>query len=79
MNFVTFMRYAALPARPTVLILIAVLALGSVLVSNAGPLGIPLALLLLSWLFQYSYVLLEHVANGARAPPRAGNRNAQSG
>jgi hypothetical protein len=32
-------------------------------------LGLPLQLILLSWLFKYGYVLLEQVAHGAREPP----------
>lgn len=65
----TFLRYAALPARPNALILIIVLALAASLAVHAGLLGIPLAVLVLSWLLQYSYVLLENVAHGRREPP----------
>jgi hypothetical protein len=64
-----FVRYLLLPARPTVLFLIAALSLGFLLALHGGLLGIVLALLLLTWLFNYSYVLLEQIANGAREPP----------
>jgi hypothetical protein len=64
-----FLRYLLLPVRPTVLVLIAVLTVGFLLAPYGGLMGGVLALLLLLWLFNYGYVLLEHVANGAREPP----------
>ena len=69
MSISDFVRYLLLPARPTVLILIAALSLGLLLSEQVGLLGIALALMLSLWLFNYAYVLLEHVANGAREPP----------
>jgi hypothetical protein len=47
----SFVRYLLLPARPTVLFLIAALSLGFLLALHGGLLGIVLALLLLTWLF----------------------------
>ena len=64
-----FVRYVLLPARPTVLIFIAALSLGFLFAEQAGLPGILLALVLLTWLFNYAYVLLEQIANGAREPP----------
>jgi len=64
-----FLRYLLLPARPTVLVLIAALSLGFLVAPYGGLAGLALALLLLLWLFNYAYVLLEHIANGAREPP----------
>lgn len=64
-----FVRYLLLPARPTVLMFIAALSLGFLLAEQAGLPGILLALVLLAWLFNYAYVLLEQIANGAREPP----------
>ncbi len=64
-----FVRYLLLPARPTVLIFIAALSLGFLFAEQAGLPGILLALVLLTWLFNYAYVLLEQIANGAREPP----------
>jgi hypothetical protein len=65
----SFLHYLLLPARPPVLFLIAALTLGFLLALTVRQVGILLALLLLSWLFNYAYVLLEHIANGAREPP----------
>jgi hypothetical protein len=64
-----FLRYLLLPARPTVLVLIAGLSLGFLVAPYGGLTGMVLALLLLLWLFNYAYVLLEQIANGASEPP----------
>jgi len=64
-----FIHYLLLIARPTVVFLIGVLTLGFVLALHGGLMGILLALPLLIWLFNYAYVLLEQIANGAREPP----------
>jgi hypothetical protein len=69
MSMLNFVRYLLLPARPTVLIFIAALSLGFLFAEQAGLPGILLALVLLTWLFNYAYVLLEQIANGAREPP----------
>jgi hypothetical protein len=36
---------------------------------KAGYLGIPLALILVSWLFKYAYVLFDHVVRGVDESP----------
>lgn len=64
-----FLHYLLLIARPSVVSVIAALTLGFLLASYVGPVGLLLALLLLIWLFNYGYVLLEQIANGAREPP----------
>jgi hypothetical protein len=69
MSTLNFVRYLFMPARPTVVLLVAVLTLGFLLALHGGLPGIVLALLLLIWLFNYAYVLLEQIANGAREPP----------
>jgi hypothetical protein len=69
MSMRNFLHYLLLIVRPTVVFLIGALTLGFVLALSVGLAGIVLALLLLIWLFNYAYVLLEHIANGAREPP----------
>jgi hypothetical protein len=69
MSTLNFVRYLLMPARPTVVLLVAVLTLGFLLALHGGLLGIVLALLLLIWLFNYADVLLQQIANGAREPP----------
>jgi hypothetical protein len=39
------------------------------LASNAGLMGIPLALVLGSWFFKYAYILFDHVVRGVDEPP----------
>jgi hypothetical protein len=65
----SFARYLLLPARPTVVLLIAALNLGFLLALQGGLMGIVLGLLLLNWLFNYSYMLLKGIAHAAREPP----------
>jgi hypothetical protein len=69
MRALPYLRYLLMPAHATVLIFIAVLSIGFSLSLKAGFMGIPLAMLLLSALFSYGYVLLEKIAHGAREPP----------
>ncbi len=64
-----FLRYLVLPARPSGALLIGVLTAGFALSARAGFIGVPLGLMLLSWLFSYAFVLLEQVAHGASEPP----------
>jgi hypothetical protein len=68
-SFPRFIHYLLLPARPTVLLLIATLTLGLLLAQHGGLFGIVLQILLLGWLLSYGYVLLERIANGAAEPP----------
>jgi hypothetical protein len=65
----SFLRYLLLPAQPVGLLFIAVLTLGLALCSAVGLFGLPILVILLSWLSKYAYVLLEQVAHGAREPP----------
>jgi hypothetical protein len=67
--FFSLLRYLVLPARPAGLLLILVLAVCFAVCARAGLIGLPGLLLLLSWSFNYGYVLLEQVAHGAREPP----------
>jgi hypothetical protein len=58
-----------LPARPTPLVLIVCFALGLTLAARASLLGLPLALILLSWFFKYAYVVLDTTLRGFDEPP----------
>ncbi|HSD74303.1 MAG TPA: hypothetical protein VLB75_05995 [Steroidobacteraceae bacterium] len=58
-----------LPARPTPLVLIVCFALGLTLAARAGLIGLPLALILLSWYFKYGYVVLDTTLRGFDEPP----------
>jgi hypothetical protein len=62
-------RYFLLPLHTTTLLLLGTFTLGWVLVANAGFVGIPFGLILLSWFFKYCFVLLDSIVAGSEAPP----------
>ena len=62
-------RYFLLPFHSTTLVLLGTFTLGWVLVANAGFLGIPMGLILLSWFFKYCFVLLDSITAGSETPP----------
>jgi hypothetical protein len=57
------------PARGGAAGVVVVFGVLLTLAAKAGLAGIPLALLLLSWLFKYAYVLFDHVVRGIDEPP----------
>ncbi|MEZ5531006.1 MAG: hypothetical protein R3E69_01340 [Steroidobacteraceae bacterium] len=66
----TLLRHALRPARPTALLLIATLtALLSLADAAFLFLGLPLKIIVLSWLFKYAYVLLDLSSEGIDEPP----------
>jgi hypothetical protein len=70
MPALVFLRYLLLPATSlTMLVLVVVVSIGLSLAQFAGLFGLPIDLMLLSWLCNYSYISLEAIANGAREPP----------
>ena len=62
-------RYLLYPLRGAALVLVLTFTLGWMIVVRAGFMGIPLALLLASWLFKYCFVLLDALVVGAEEPP----------
>jgi hypothetical protein len=68
-------RYILLPLRPAPLILVALftaglrLAVGTPLMGMMRLIGIPLALMLISWFFKYCFVLLDAAIAGEDEPP----------
>jgi len=65
-----FLHFLLLPATSlTAVVLVVVVSLGLTLAQYAGLFGLPIDLMLLSWLFNYSYIALEAIANGAHEPP----------
>ena len=63
------LRYLALPLRPAPVMLIAIFSVLTAGAWAAGLLGLPLALITLSWFFKYAFVLMDHVADGVAEPP----------
>ena len=69
MNLGAILRYLAYPLRGGSLALILVFAFLLMLAGLGGLIGLPLALIVLSWFFKYGFVLLDHAADGAAEPP----------
>src|SRR5271169_6687777 len=63
------LRHLARPARGGAAAVVIVFALLLFVAAKAGFIGIPLALLLASWFFKYSYILFDHTARGFDEPP----------
>jgi len=63
------LRHLARPARGGAASVVVVFALLLYLAAKANFIGIPLALLLASWFFKYSYILFDHTARGFDEPP----------
>ncbi len=61
--------YLALPLRTAPLLVISIFSVLLVVAFKAGLLGIVLGWTLISWFFRYSFVLLDHTAEGVREPP----------
>jgi hypothetical protein len=57
------------PARGGAAGVVVVFAVLLTIAAKAGLPGIPLALILISWLFKYAYVLFDHVVRGVDEPP----------
>lgn len=69
MGAAAILRYLAIPLRTAPLLLIGVFSVLLLVAAKAGFLGIPLGLILLSWFFKYSFVLMDHLAEGVVEPP----------
>jgi hypothetical protein len=65
----TLFRHLARPARGGAAGVVIVFAFLLVIATKAGLIGIPLALLVVSWYFKYAYILFEHTVRGFDEPP----------
>jgi len=66
---VNLLHHLIRPARGGAAGVLVVFAILLWVAANAGFLGIPLALILLSWFFKYAYILFDHVVRGFDEPP----------
>jgi hypothetical protein len=57
------------PARGGALAVVVTFALLLTLAGHAGLFGVPLAFILISWLFKYAYILFDYSAWGIHEPP----------
>jgi len=69
MSAAAIFRYLAIPLRMAPLLLIGTFSLLLILAAKAGLFGIPLGLIILSWFTKYSFVLMDHLAEGVVEPP----------
>jgi hypothetical protein len=69
MGAAAIFRYLAVPLRTAPLLLIGTFSVLLMVALKAGFLGIPLGLILLSWFSKYSFILMDHAAEGAAEPP----------
>jgi hypothetical protein len=57
------------PARGGAAAVVVIFAFLLMLAAEAGLVGIPLALLVISWFFKYAYILFDHTVRGFDEPP----------
>ena len=63
------LKYLSIPLLGASLVLIAAFSILLLIAASGGLLGLPLAMLTLSWFFKYGFALLDHVADGRIEPP----------
>jgi hypothetical protein len=63
------LRHLLRPTRGGAAGVVVVFAFLLVLAARAGLMGIPMAMLVLSWFFKYAYILLDHTVRGFDEPP----------
>src|SRR5580692_2658797 len=63
------LRHLVRPARGGAAAVIVVFAFLLIMAARAGLVGIPLALLVISWFFKYAYILFDHTVRGFDEPP----------
>ena len=69
MHVAVFFKYLRVPLAPAPLLLIATFAILATVARRAGLMGLPLMLIVSSWFFKYSFVLLDHIVDGHREAP----------
>ena len=69
MSAAAILRYLAIPLRMAPLLLIGTFSVLLIVATKAGLFGIPLGLIILSWFTKYSFVLMDHLAEGVVEPP----------
>lgn len=69
MHAMETLKYLLVPLRGASLTLIVLFSFLLLIAAKGGLLGLPLALILLSWFFKYGFALLDKVADGVNEPP----------
>jgi hypothetical protein len=69
MHAMETLKYLLIPARGAAIVLIVLFSFLLLLAAQGGLMGLPLALIILSWFFKYGFALLDKVADGVNEPP----------
>lgn len=69
MHAMETLKYLLIPLRGAALVLIVSFSILLLLAAHGGLLGLPLALLVVSWFCKYGFALLDRVADGVNEPP----------
>jgi hypothetical protein len=69
MQAAEILKYLLIPLRGASLVLIVGFSVLLLIAASGGLLGLPLALLTISWFFKYGFALLDHVADGVNEAP----------
>lgn len=69
MHAMETLKYLLIPLRGASFVLIVLFSLLLLLAARGGLMGLPLALIVLSWFFKYGFALLDKVADGVNEPP----------
>jgi len=69
MQAAAMLKYLLIPLRGPSLALVAIFSILLLIAVAGGLIGLPLALLTVSWFFKYGFALLDHVADGVIEPP----------
>ena len=63
------LKFLLVPLRSASIVLIALFSVLLLIAAGGGLLGLPLAMIVLSWFFKYGFALLDRVADGVNEPP----------
>jgi hypothetical protein len=63
------LKFLLIPLRGASIVLIALFSILLLIAAAGGLLGLPLALIVVSWFFKYGFALLDQVADGVNEPP----------
>lgn len=69
MHAMETLKYLLIPLRGAAIVLIVLFSFLLLLAANGGLMGLPLAMLIVSWFFKYGFALLDNVADGVNEPP----------
>lgn len=69
MHAMETLKYLLIPLRGASIVLIVLFSFLLLLAARGGLLGLPLALIIVSWFFKYGFALLDKAADGVNEPP----------